>query len=269
MKHFSPWLSENLELLSAELGLDLEFVGKERRVGPYRADIVARSVETGAEAIIENQLTKADPKHIGQLLTYIGARDARIGVWVAPRFLETNLKAIRLLNRLNSFGFSFFAVMVRVLNEGRNSFVPILDVVEHPDGWEDPRAREFWPFCKGRHPEEPKPKKAHGRRRVRTWVEGANLEVVQYFRHDGVRVYLTGKRGEDERDVFARIRPFRPSLLNALGLSAFPSGAINRCRTELKIETRDRSNWAQMSDWLIERSSVYRRILKECSIAKK
>jgi len=175
-KDFSPWLSKNLELLSVELGLDLEFVGKERRVGPYRADIVARSVETGAEAIIENQLTKADPKHIGQLLTYVGARDARIGVWIAPGFRETNLKAIRLLNRLNSSGFSFFAVMVRVLNRGRNSIVPILDVVEHPDGWEDPRARDFWSFCRVRDTEKPKLEKAHGRRRVRTWVEGANLE---------------------------------------------------------------------------------------------
>ncbi len=37
---FTPWLAENLGLLSTELGIDLELEGREVKVGPYYADIV-------------------------------------------------------------------------------------------------------------------------------------------------------------------------------------------------------------------------------------
>ena len=37
---FTPWLSKNLDLLGAEIGLDLELVQEEKAVGPLSLDIL-------------------------------------------------------------------------------------------------------------------------------------------------------------------------------------------------------------------------------------
>ena len=56
---FTPWLADNLNLLGAELGLSLELVAREKPVGPYYLDILAK---TGTEELvaIENQLEWTD-----------------------------------------------------------------------------------------------------------------------------------------------------------------------------------------------------------------
>ena len=48
--NFTPWLTRNLDRLSAVLGIELELEGSEVYVGPYRADIVATD---GVGALIQ------------------------------------------------------------------------------------------------------------------------------------------------------------------------------------------------------------------------
>src|ERR1035437_8086681 len=61
---FTPWLAEekNLALLGDALGLELEFEAKEKPVGSYYADILAKDTATGKYVVIENQLEKTDRK---------------------------------------------------------------------------------------------------------------------------------------------------------------------------------------------------------------
>ena len=99
-KDFSPWLEENLDQLSSVLDIDLDFVGREVHVGPYKADVLAQNARNGDLIVIENQLTRADPRHLGQLFTYVARLEARCGVWIAPNYWDTNLTAIRLLNNI-------------------------------------------------------------------------------------------------------------------------------------------------------------------------
>ena len=84
-RDFTPWLAEeeNLALLADTLGLSLELVGTEQRVGPFKADIVAKDGDD--TVIIENQLDATDHKHLGQLLVYAAGRNAKTVVWVAKR----------------------------------------------------------------------------------------------------------------------------------------------------------------------------------------
>ena len=82
---FTPWLAENLERLSAELGLELELEGQEVDVGSYRADIVARVPQTDDRVLIENQLEFADLLHLGQVLAYLAGLEAKIVVWNRQR----------------------------------------------------------------------------------------------------------------------------------------------------------------------------------------
>ena len=42
-KDFTPWLEENIELLSEALGIPLSVVEREKRAGAFEADILAES----------------------------------------------------------------------------------------------------------------------------------------------------------------------------------------------------------------------------------
>lgn len=99
-RDFTPWLAseENLDLLSAELGMGLELEGTEVPVGPYRADIVAHDVASGGRVVIENQLGVTDHDHLGKTLTYASGLNADTIVWIAKSITEEHRQAIDFLN---------------------------------------------------------------------------------------------------------------------------------------------------------------------------
>ena len=95
---FTPWLAENLGMLSDALGVRLELDQTEKPVGPFSCDILAREVESGVMVAIENQLETSDHSHLGQLLTYAAGLEARVSVWVAPAFFYEHAEALHRLN---------------------------------------------------------------------------------------------------------------------------------------------------------------------------
>lgn len=66
---FTPWLAQNIHILSHALGLELEVESTEVAVGPYAADILAKDAGTGKYVVIENQLEKTDHDHLGKSIT--------------------------------------------------------------------------------------------------------------------------------------------------------------------------------------------------------
>lgn len=83
--NFTPWLAkqENLKLLGDNIGMDLEWIETEARVGPFRADILCKDTATDAFVLIENQLKPTDHIHLGQLMTYAAGLDTVHIIWVA------------------------------------------------------------------------------------------------------------------------------------------------------------------------------------------
>ena len=98
---FTPWLAKesNIQVLSDEIGLDLEVEDTEVYIGSYKADIVARDGE-GRKVIIENQLSKTDHKHLGQLITYAFGIEARIGIWICKEVTDEHRRALDWLNEV-------------------------------------------------------------------------------------------------------------------------------------------------------------------------
>jgi hypothetical protein len=92
--NFTPWLAEdeNIQLLAAELGIELEVESIEAAVGPYSADILARDTATGDFVVIENQLNKTDHDHLGKMITYAAFLGASAVVWLAPKFTDEHKK---------------------------------------------------------------------------------------------------------------------------------------------------------------------------------
>ena len=98
---FTPWLAreENLELLSATLGMELELEGFEVAVGPYKADLVLNDASASGKVIVENQLGKTNHDHVGKTLTYASGLDADTIVWIAREFSDEHRKAVDYLNQ--------------------------------------------------------------------------------------------------------------------------------------------------------------------------
>ncbi|MFH1676976.1 MAG: DUF4268 domain-containing protein, partial [bacterium] len=84
-EEFTPWLAqeENLKLLGETIGIELEFVAKEKAVGAYYADIVCVNTLDDTTVLIENQLEKTNHTHLGQILTYAAGLEAVTIIWIA------------------------------------------------------------------------------------------------------------------------------------------------------------------------------------------
>ncbi|MEC9435414.1 MAG: hypothetical protein VYD87_21120 [Pseudomonadota bacterium] len=109
---FTPWLAspENISLLSETLGFGpdgLEVDSVERRVGPFRADILARDAVSDGTALIETPLEKSDHRHLGQILTHAAGVRARSVVRVAARMQDEQKAAVAWLNEASSVDHAF------------------------------------------------------------------------------------------------------------------------------------------------------------------
>lgn len=132
-RHFTPWLSKNLDQLSLAIGIPLELQDTEVRVDRYAADILARNSLDGSRVLIENQLDTSDHTHLGQILTYVAGLKPTAIVWIAPIFTDPHLEAIRWLNQHTNESISFFGVLVSAIRFENSPIVTRFDVVVSPD----------------------------------------------------------------------------------------------------------------------------------------
>lgn len=136
-KHFTPWLAmeENIKTLSEAIGIDLEVVGQEENVGPFRADILCKDISNNHFVLIENQLGKTDHTHLGQLLTYAAGLDAVSIVWISQRFTEEHRAALDWLNRITDDTFNFFGIEIELYRIGNSDAAPMFKIMSKPNDW--------------------------------------------------------------------------------------------------------------------------------------
>ena len=134
---FTPWLADNLHLLSEELGIELEFCEREKRVGPMFLDILAKEAGTDVLVAIENQLEWTDTHPLGQLLTYATGCNAPIAIWIAPGFTHEYAKALHQLNEWTEDKVSFYGVKIEVVKRtGHSRKEPRFRKVVYPGCWD-------------------------------------------------------------------------------------------------------------------------------------
>lgn len=134
---FTPWLArpENLAVLADAVGFELELEAQERNVGPFRADILCKDVETGHWVLIENQLEKTDHTHLGQLLTYASGLQAVTIIWIAAKFTEQHRATLDWLNEITDDRFGFFGLEVELWRIGESPAAPKFNIISKPNDW--------------------------------------------------------------------------------------------------------------------------------------
>jgi hypothetical protein len=101
---FTTWLVENIDVLSEALDVPLQEAKREQAAGDFSVDLVAED-GSGNTVIIENQLEKSNHDHLGKLITYLSALDARVAVWIVSEPRPEHTKAITWLNESRQASF--------------------------------------------------------------------------------------------------------------------------------------------------------------------
>ncbi len=94
---FTTWLEENIDVLNDALDLSLSNVLREQDAGDFSVDLVAED-NAGNVVVIENQLDRSNHDHLGKLITYLAALEAKVAIWIVSDPRTEHTKAIAWLN---------------------------------------------------------------------------------------------------------------------------------------------------------------------------
>lgn len=133
---FTPWLLNNVDVLSDLLGMELALEVAEHPVGGFSLDLMGRDETTGEVVIVENQLEGSDHGHLGQILTYAAGTDPTTIVWIAASFRPEHRAAVDWLNARTDEDTRFFAVELGVVRIGQSEPAPSFRLVAQPNDWE-------------------------------------------------------------------------------------------------------------------------------------
>ena len=99
-------------------------------------------------------------------------------------------------------------------------------------------------------------------------VEGMGLKIRRYLTRKYVALWITTERDLLE-SVSELVEPYLPALAKELGTTSKelyngdPGHLPRHGYMQLLVDTNDRDNWAEASDWLHEHLKIYRRVLSK------
>lgn len=125
----TPWLQDNIDVLSDTLDLKLSNPEREESAGSFNVDIVAED-DAGNPVIIENQLEKSDHGHLGQLITYLVAIGAKTAIWIVSDPRPEHISSISWLNESSSA--NFYLLKIEAIKIGDSPPAPLLTVIVGP-----------------------------------------------------------------------------------------------------------------------------------------
>ena len=89
----------------------------------------------GRKVIIENQLTKTDHKHLGQLITYASGVGAGLIIWICKEVTDEHRQAIDWLNEVTNKDVAFFACEIELWKIGDSLPAPKFNIISSPNDW--------------------------------------------------------------------------------------------------------------------------------------
>lgn len=277
---FTPWLAKesNIQILADEIGLDLEVEDTEVYIGSYKADIVAVDGEN-RKVIIENQLSKTDHKHLGQLITYASGLNAKIVVWICTAVTDEHRQAIDWLNDMTTSEVAFFACEIQLWRIGDSNPAPKFDVISSPNDWqktvkssipakslsETKKSHlEFWNAFKEYMTDSgtdlrlrtPRPQHWYSMAIGRSKF-ALSLTTNTQSNRIGCELYI---RGVNAKKAFALLLKKRNKIEEKLGeldWQDLPEGQDCRIIQYKEGNSKNRESWKELHEWLKDRSEKF------------
>lgn len=289
---FTPWLAQadNLSVLADAVGIELELEAQERNVGPFRADILCKDVETGQWVLIENQLERTDHTHLGQLLTYASGLQAVTIIWIAAKFTEQHRATLDWLNEITDDRFNFFGLEVELWRIGESLAAPKFNVVSKPNDWTrdvnvaaraiaaepltDTRQKQLAYWTLWRECLDASPGNYRGRKPApQHWLDfsigrsdywlSATLNAAE--RRAGIELNM--RNSPDNKINFETLMADKAAIEDEFGgplawmpLDGKKSSRVATYKTE--IDPLDESNWPELLNWMQSAFDRFQQIFK-------
>lgn len=280
---FTPWLAqeENLKILGDTIGLDLQEVIQEQRVGLFRADILCKDTVTDDYVVIENQLETTDHTHLGQLMTYAAGLDAVTIVWIASSFTDEHRAAIDWLNRITNEHFNFFALEIEVWRVGNSLPAPKFNIISQPNEWVKPvpaltgmgiLQQEYWGALRDLlqqrnsiiKPRSPQPQ---------NWTDFAighsyvAISAVCNSQDNSIRVGLT-LAAPYGRNIIQQLISSKEQIEEEFGAALTWDYKPDRQQAYIMIskadcDIRDRNSWSEHHTWMVNMLEKFNRVFRE------
>jgi len=271
---FTTWLQENIDVLNEQLDISLSSAEREESAGDFKVDLVAED-DAGNVVIIENQLEKSNHEHLGKLITYLTALDAKAAIWIVSEPRPEHIGAISWLNESSSA--SFYLVKVEAIKIGDSPPAPLLTPIVGPteEGREVGKTkkelaeraliyRRFWTELLDRAKSKTKlhatisPSTRHYLVGLRTDKKGLRFTYVIRTHYAWVQLYNRGNEKEDEsKRIFDELAASREQIEAAFGepLEWQWLEGSRACRIAKRIDLgglRDEDKWPELQDAMID-----------------
>lgn len=288
-RDFTPWLAkeENLKLLSEAIGMDLEIVGRERPVGSFKVDILAKDVDSEKYVVIENQLEKTNHNHLGQLLTYASGYEATAVIWIAKSICEEHRKVLDWLNEMTKEGVSFFGLEMELWKINESEPAAKFNLVSQPNDWArnvktnnavereytDTKLlqQQFWlaliEYMKGQ-----KTFLSLRKARPQHWYTIAvgrssfhiSLTLNSRLKRVGCELYITPP---ESKPAYSQLLSDKKAIEKELGASLewheLPEKGASRIVQFYDGDYEIKTNWNELFQWFFERSSAFHKVFSQ------
>ncbi|WP_253261075.1 DUF4268 domain-containing protein [Rhodococcus ruber] len=273
---FTPWLLQNVDVLSDLLGMDLVLEVAEHPVGDFSLDLKGYDEATCEIVIVENQLAPSDHTHLGQIITYAAGTDPTTIVWVTTGFRSEHRAAIDWLNQRTDENTRVFGVVIQVVKIDESQPAPNFELVAQPNDWEkrvkkasasgtsmtSRRYRQFWEAAleqiRLRHPDW-----TRARTTDASWCNtsvGLGGMVLSMAWVNGTLVaqfYFDSRDSDLNQARFDTLHDRRGDFEAVLGRAAMWDRMEGRKGARIVVtspfgDIDDVDRWPDMIDWLIE-----------------
>ena len=267
----TPWLEENIDVLSDTISLSISIVEREHRPTERLSVDLLGETETGELVVIENQLETSDHDHLGKLITYLVTIDAAVGIWIVADPKPEHVSAISWLNQ--TYSADFYLVKLEAVGIDESLPAPLLTLIvgsseESKEAGDEKKEvkeryilrRQFWTQlldCA----REKTPLHAN----ISAGKEGSSYTAVKkglflryVIRQHDSEVDLYIDRGSENDEIFHALKEVKGEIEEAFGeqLEWLPLDGKRACRIVKPLSLggyrNDAEDWAGVQDAMID-----------------
>jgi hypothetical protein len=272
---FTTWLVENIDVLSEALDLPLQDAKREQAAGDFNVDLVAED-DSGSTVVIENQLEKSNHDHLGKVITYLAALDARVAVWIVSDPRPEHTKAVTWLNESRLA--NFYLVKAEAISIDSSAPACLFTLITGPseetrvagetkqdiaDGYEI--RRDFWETLLERARQKTKLYNTLSSSKY-GWIAFASgkpgLSFVTSIKQHSATTELVIDRGKDadveNRTILEQLKSHKADIEQKFGgpLEWYQQEGVRLCRVihEVKVGgyRDEKAKWPEIQDAIID-----------------